>query len=138
MEYVSSLSWCRQANGALVAVHKFAPEIIDVISDLELRVFPGGMRVKPLKSWTQHLEQQNTDGVPVPNLLVWRPEGFEIWYRRHKELDFPYDAWNDPAAAAYEKEQLLLPAQNGGDKFKRLREEIIAKAKDCPTAIPLQ
>ncbi len=120
----------------LVAVQPCTPEIIVVLSDREAKVYPGGMSIKINKSWLSTLQEKNADGTPVPLLMVWKPGQLEIWYRRQKSNDFPYDAWQNPAADAYDKECVRIPASVGGEKYQQYHQEVLEKAKTCPSVIP--
>lgn len=137
LDYLVTLAWCKQGEETLVAVHKCTPEIIVTFTDREARVHPGNMVVKINKSWLSFLQEKNSEGTPVPVLIVWKAEALELWYRRNKSFEFPYDAWQDPAAAAYEREVVRIPAAAGGEKFARLHGELLSKANACPAAIPL-
>jgi len=138
LEFLKTLPWCRQGDSVLVAVHKCTPEIIEVLGQNELKVFPGGMNVKMNKSWLLYLEEKHEEGLPIPLLLVWRAEAIELWYRRHKPWDFPYDTWNDPVAAAYERERVRVLAETGGPRFAEYHREILSRAKECPSTLPAQ
>ncbi len=138
LEFLKSLAWCRQGDSTLVAVQNCTPELIEAIKDHEVKVFPGGMPIKLNLSWLLYLTEKYEEGRPLPMVLVWKPEGVEMWYRRHKSWDFPYDGWQDPAAAAYDRERVLLPADHGGSKFAQYHAEIVSRAKECPSAIPPQ
>jgi hypothetical protein len=138
LEFLKEVAWCKQGDGVLVAVNKCTPEIIVAFSDHEVKVYPGGTSVKLNKSWLAHLQEKNSEGTPINILMVWRPQGVELWYRRHLSWDYPYDAWSSPVAAAYETERVLLPAEHGGEKFKQYLKELGDKAKACPPQIPPQ
>lgn len=139
LDHLKTLAWCKQGEN-LVAVHKCTAEVIEVLmlGDHELSIHPGGMKVKMQKSWISTLMDKNNEGMPIPVLLVWKPEAVEIWYRRHNSNDFPYDTWSNPAAAAYERELVRLPASHGGDAFRQYRQELLDSVKVCPSAIPPQ
>ena len=136
LEFIKNLAWCKQQEAVLVAVQPCTPEIIVVLSDREARVYPGGTPIKINKSWLSTLQEKNAEGTPVPLLIVWKSESLEIWYRRQKSHDFPYDTWQSAAAEAYEKECVRIPASVGGEKFKQYHTELVAKAKACPSVIP--
>jgi hypothetical protein len=137
VEFLRALPWCKQGEDVLVAVHKCTPEVIDAFGDHEVAVYPGGIRVKPQKSFLSEMRQQYEEGVPYPALFVWKQDGVHISYRRHKTFDYPYDTWTDPLAAAYEREQLTLPASHCA-AFGEYHEDICTNAKVCPTVIPAQ
>lgn len=136
LDFIKNLAWCKQGDSVLVAVCNCTPEIIVALSDREARVYPGGTPVKINKSWLSTLQEKNAQGTPVPLLLVWKSEQLEIWYRRHKSQDFPYDTWQDPVAAAYERECVRIPASQGGEKYRLCLEEVLSRAKSCPAMIP--
>lgn len=138
LEYLQTLPWCKQGEDTLVAVHKCTPEIVVAFGDHEVKVFPGGTNVRVNKSWLAYLQEKNEEGTPLPMLLVWRPAGVEMWYRRHNSWDFPYDMWQNPVAEAYERERVWLPAEHGGAKFKQAMTDLLAKSNACPTQIPKQ
>jgi len=139
LEYLQALPWCKQGEDTLVAVHKCTPEFVVAFGDHEVKVFPGGTNVKVNKSWLAYLQEKNEEGTPLPILLVWRPAGVELWYRRHKSWDFPYDMWQPGSVAeAYERERVFLPAEHGGAKFKQLHADLLGKSKACPPQIPNQ
>jgi hypothetical protein len=91
LEFLQGLAWCKQGDNTLVAVHKCTSEFVVAFGDHEVKVFPGGTNVKVNKSWLSYLQEKNEEGTPLPILLVWRPAGVELWYRRHNSWDFPYD-----------------------------------------------
>lgn len=136
LDFLKTLPWCKQDSGALIAVHKCTPELIVTMSDREAKVFPGGAPIKVNKSWLSTLQEKNADGNPIPLLLIWRKDSLELWYRRHKSHDFPYDAWQNPVAEAYERECIKIPAAAGGTKFEEYHQELLNSAKQCPTSIP--
>lgn len=138
LEYLQTVAWCKQGEDVLVAVQKCTPEIIVSFGEHEVKVFPGGTSVKVNKSWLTYLQEKNSEGTPLPILMVWRSTGVEIWYRRHQSWDFPYDMWQNPIAEAYERERLFLPAEHGGAKFQEFHKELCSKSNACPTAIPPQ
>jgi len=138
LDFLKTLPWCKQEDGILVAVHKCTPEFIVAFGDHEVKVFPGGTSVRVNKSWLAQLQEKNEEGNPLPILLVWRPAGVELWYRRHKSYDFPYDMWQSALAEAYERERVFLPAEHGGTKFKEIHQELLGKCNACPPQIPKQ
>lgn len=138
VEFMKTLPWCKQANGTLVAVTKCTPEILVAMGDHELTILPGGMKVKMQKSWLSDLQEKNENGLPVPVLVTWKKDGAYITYRRHKSYDYPYDAWTDPAAAAYECDQIRLPAEHAGPSFETYHSEVFGTVKECPPMIPPQ
>lgn len=138
LECLKGLAWCKQGDNALIAVHKCTPEIIAIMKERSVRVFPGGMTVKANKSWLHSMKDQYEDGLAVPLLLVWKQQGLELWYRRHKPMDFPYDTWSNSAAAAYEKEQVLVTAQDLDPQLDKLFGDLLGSAKACPSVIPPQ
>ena len=135
-EHLKTLPWCKQGDEVLVAVSKCTPEVIEAFHDHELKVFPGGMTVKMQKSMLHHLTDSFYDGMPLPAVLVWKRQGVEIWFRRHKAEEFPYDVWQNPAAAAYEREQVFIPASDLGPQAGATQKDLAAKAKACPSMIP--
>src|SRR5262249_14216002 len=128
----------KQADNILVAVQKCTPEFVVAFGDHEVKVFPGGTSVRMNKSWLAYLQEKNEEGTPLPILLIWRPEGVEMWYRRHNSWDFPYDTWTNAIAEAYERERVFLPADHGGAKFNQYHSEILGRCKECPPQIPKQ
>lgn len=135
IEMLKGLPWCRQGDGTLVAVYKCTPEIVEALRVHEVKVFPGGIPVKIAKSWLSYMDEQDRDGNPVPVLVVWKPAGVELWYRRHKSYEFPYDTWQDAAAAAYEREMAFVPSSSLGADCEETRKEISGRVKDCPAMI---
>lgn len=138
LEFLKSLPWCKQGDNTLVAVHKCTPEFVVAFGDHEVKVFPGGTNVKVNKSWLSYLQEKNEEGTPLPILLVWRPAGVELWYRRHKSWDFPYDMWQDAVAEAYERERVFLPREHAVGKFDEMHQSLLAKSNACPPQIPKQ
>jgi len=141
LEHLHQLPWCKQAvskenEEILVAVHHCTPEVIDAIKDSEIKVFPGGMHIKLNKSTLHMLSTKFDEGTPLPMLAVWRKRGVEIWFRQHKGTEFPYDAWSNPAAATYESECAIIPADHFGAKFDEYFTHHISSAKACPSMIP--
>lgn len=137
LEILKTLHWCKQGEDNLIAVEKCKPEIIVALSDREARVFPGGTPIKINKSWLKTLQEYNEDGNPIPIMLVWKKEVIEIWYRRQKSHDFPYDVWQNPVAEAYERECVRIPANLGGAKFTSYHHELLTNSKACPPVIRL-
>lgn len=135
LDFLKTLPWCKKDDGVLLAVHKCTPEVIVTLSNREARVFPGGTPIKINKSWLSTLQEMNENGNPVPVLIVWRTDSLEVWYRRHKSHDFPYDVWQNPVAEAYERECVKIPASAGGAKFTEFHNELLANVKVCPTTI---
>lgn len=135
LEILKTFHWCKQGESDLVAVEKCRSEIIVALSDREARVFPGGTPIKINKSWLTTLQQYNADGNPISVMMVWKADTLEIWYRRQKSHDFPYDVWQDPVAAAHEKECVKIPASLGGARFVQYHRELLETAKPCPSAI---
>jgi hypothetical protein len=136
LEFLPGLAWCKQGTDVLVAVSKATPEIIDLMLDNELRVFPGNMVVKIQKSTVHHMRQQYDEGQPLPVVVVWKRTGVEIWYRKHNPNEFPYDSWTSDAGAAYERERIFVPAEKLGANHGALQAAQCEKAKECPTMIP--
>lgn len=136
LDFIKDLAWCKQGDSTLVAVHPCTPELIVALSDREAKVYPGGMSIKINKSWLSNLQEKNAEGTPVPLLLVWKKELLEIWYRRQKSHDFPYDAWQNPVADAIDKECVRIPADSAGVKFGQYHQELLTKSRVCPSAIP--
>lgn len=135
LEILKTFHWCKQGETDLIAVEKCKPEIIVAMSDREARVHPGGTPIKINKSWLTTLQGHNAEDNPIPIMLVWKKESIEIWYRRQKSHDFPYDVWQNPVAAAYERECVKIPASLGGAKYAQYHAEILEKSKVCPPAI---
>lgn len=138
LEFLKTLPWCKQGDDTLVAVNKCTPEFVVAFGDHEVKVFPGGTNVRLNKSWLSYLQEKNEEGTPLPILLIWRPAGIELWYRRHNSWDFPYDMWQNPVAEAYERERVFLPAEHGGGKFKQMHTDLLSTSKVCPPQIPKQ
>lgn len=136
LDFIRNLAWCKQGDSVLVAVQPCTPEIIVALSDREAKVYPGGTPIKINKSWLSTLQEKNAEGTPIPLLMVWKNDVLEIWYRRQKSSDFPYDTWQSAVADAYEKECVRIPASTGGEKYKQYHDEVLAKAKACPSVIP--
>lgn len=138
LEYLKALPWCKQDGDTLVAVRDCSSEMVVVFGDHEVKVFPGGTSVRLNPSWLGYLQEKNEEGTPLPILVVWRSTGVELWYRRHNSWDFPYDSWNNPVAAAYERERVFLPAEHGGSKFAEYHKDLVARSNACPPQIPQQ
>ncbi|MBX9568516.1 MAG: hypothetical protein K2X77_06445 [Candidatus Obscuribacterales bacterium] len=136
LDMIKELPWCKQDGNVLVAVHKFTPEVIVAFSDHEAKVYPGGTPIKINKSWISTLQEKSNDGTPIPLVMAWKKTCIEIWYRRQKSMEYPYDTWQDPAANAIEKECVRISADFGGAKFAQYHSELLEKAKACPTVIP--
>ncbi|MBZ0187183.1 MAG: hypothetical protein K8F91_13125, partial [Candidatus Obscuribacterales bacterium] len=136
VDYLKRLPWCKQADSVLVAVHKATPEIIERMKDHEVKVFPGRITVKLQKSVLSNFQKNFDDGQPLPVVLVWKVEGLEIWYRKVKPTEFPYDAWSDSTAAAYEQERVFLPVADFEDGCGAAHSELAAGAKACPSMMP--
>lgn len=136
LELLKTLPWCKQGTGVLIAVHKCTPDVAEVIKDSEVKVFPGGMNIKLNKSMLKEFQEKFDEGQPLPVVVVWKTEGVEIWFRRQKSADFPYDSWTNPAAAAYERERAFVPASQFSSNFSALHAETIDKSKECPSMIP--
>lgn len=136
LDSLKELPWCKQGDSTLVAVHKCTPEVIDVMQNKPVKVYPGGIPVKTSKSWLTQLKAKFEDGMAVPLLMVWRACALELWYRRHKSADFPYDTWTSSAAAAYEKEQVCITTADAGGKLGDIYQELMEKVPACPASIP--
>jgi len=136
VELLKTLPWCKQEGDVLVAVHKGTPEIVELMKDHEVKVFPGGINVKMNKSLLHSFQEKHDEGTPLPVVIVWKTEGVEIWYRRHKSEQFPYDQWTDPAAAAYERERVFIHAADFGSSFAGALAEVSARTKECPAMVP--
>ncbi|MBX9687420.1 MAG: hypothetical protein K2X27_12005 [Candidatus Obscuribacterales bacterium] len=136
LEFIKNIAWCKQGEDVLVAVQACTAEIIVALSDKEAKVYPGGTPIKINKSWLSTLQEKNAEGTPIPLLIVWKSNCLEVWYRRQKSHDFPYDTWQSALADAHEKECVRMPAELGGEKFTKYHQELLAKAKLCPSVIP--
>lgn len=136
LDFIKTLPWCKQDGNVLVAVHKCTPEIIVILSDREAKIYPGGTPIKINKSWLSTLQEKNADGTPVPIVMAWKKTCLEIWYRRQKSSEYPYDIWQNPAGDTLEKECIRIPADAGGEKFSQFHAELLEKAKSCPSVIP--
>jgi hypothetical protein len=136
LEHMKTLPWCRQGESTLVAVHKGTPEVVEAMRGHEVKVFPGGINVKMNKSLLNTFQEKFDEGQPLPVVVVWKMEGVEIWYRRHKTEQFPYDTWTDPSAAAYERERIFISADLMGADFATLLTETAGRTKECPSMVP--
>lgn len=135
-EMLKTLAWCKQGESTLVAVHKAIPEVIFMLPDREVKVFPGGVAIKMQKSTVSHFQKAYDDGEPLNVVLVAKPTGVEVWYRKVAPTEFPYDAWGGGAASAYEQQRALIPAENLGDHYVKMQAELSSKCKECPTMMP--
>jgi hypothetical protein len=136
IEYLKTLPWCSQEAETLVAVFKLTSEVIEAVRESEVRLFPGGMVVKLPRSVLMGLQQKCDEDQPLPAVLVWKKTGLEIWFRRQKSADFPYDTWQDPSALAIEREKGVLSAAKLGEAGAAAHAELLSKAKQCPAMIP--
>ena len=136
MEYLQKLPWCKQGEDVLVAVSPATPDVLDHLVNHEVKVFPGGLTVKMQKSVLSNFKQRHDEGQPLPVVIVWRPAGVEVWYRKLKPDQYPYDAWSDPTAAAHEQERVLLPAEEFGAGFVEAHSVMVGKTKACPSIMP--
>jgi len=136
LDFLKSLAWCKQADETLVAVHKGTPEIIDMLKDNELRIFPGDMLVKMQKSTLHHFQTGFDDGTPLPVVLAWKSQGLEIWYRRNNPAEFPYDAWTNQALQSLERDRVFVPTEKFGADAAAAHAEIMGRVKECPSMIP--
>lgn len=136
LEVLKTVAWCKQGETVLVAVHKCVPEVIVALADREARVHPGNTPIKLNKSWLNQLQEFNGEGNPAPILMAWKPGSLEIWYRRHKTHEFPYDVWQNPVAEAYERECVKILSSVAGPKFAEYHQEMLEKSKACPSLIP--
>ncbi len=137
MEYLQKLPWCKQGEDVLVAVSPATPDVLDHLVNHEVKVFPGGLTVKMQKSVLSNFKQRYDEGQPLPVVIVWRPAGVEVWYRKLKPDQYPYDAWSDPTAAAHEQERVLLPAEEFGAGFVEAHSAMVGKTKACPSIMPV-
>lgn len=135
LEFIRTLAWCKQGETVLVAVQPCTPELIVAMSDREAHIFPGGTQIKINKSWLKTLQEKNAEGTPVPLLLAWKIDCLEIWYRRNKCNEYPYDVWQNPAADT-EKECVKITGKSFGEKYLHFFEEALGRAKACPSMIP--
>jgi hypothetical protein len=136
LESLNTLPWCKQGDAVLVAVHTCTEDVLSLIKDHEVKVFPGNVAIKLNRSTIHTFQQKCEAGEPIPVLFVWKPNALEIWFRTHKSTEFPYDAWSDPAAAAYERECAVIPAEHFGSKYAQYHRQHIDSAKACPSTIP--
>ena len=136
LEYLDKLPWCKQGEASLVAVHHCSPEVIEVIKHHHVTVNPGEIQIKLNKSTLSMLETKFEEDEPVPLLLVWKEAGIEMSFRTHKSADFPYDMWQSPAAAAYERESIFVPAEELGPQFEACLKKHLTSATTCPVTIP--
>ncbi len=136
LEYLDKLPWCKQGDTTLIAVHHCSPEVIEVIKDHELKVYPGGLSIKLNKSTLSMLDTKYKQEEPVPLLLVWKAEGVEMSFRKYKSAEFPYDIWQNPAAAAYERESVFVAAEELGNQFNTCYKKHLDTAKTCAVSIP--
>ncbi|HEY9713087.1 MAG TPA: hypothetical protein V6C72_06435 [Chroococcales cyanobacterium] len=136
LEYLKTLPWCKQERDVLIAVHKGEPEIIAMLPDHEVKVYPSGMNVKLNKSVLHNFQEKYDEGAPLPVVVAWKKEGVEIWYRRAKPTEFPYDAWMDSTHATQERERVFIPQEEFGPEFATAHADHLSKAKSCPTMIP--
>jgi len=136
LDYLDKLPWCQQAESVLVAVHHCSPEVVDMFKHHDVKVYPGGLKIKLDKSTTHMLKSKFEEGEPIPLLLVWKKEGIELSFRTHKSNDFPYDTWDNPAAAAYEREAIFIEAEELGEKVADCLTKHLTSAKACPPRIP--
>jgi hypothetical protein len=136
LDSLHTLPWCKQNDDVLVAVHTCTAEVLAVIGGHEVRVFPGNMIIKLNKSTVAAFQAKCDSQEAIPVLLVWKSNVLEIWFRTHKSREFPYDAWSDSAAAAYEKECVMIEANQFGENFSKYHAQHIANAKACPSMIP--
>lgn len=135
-DMLKTLAWCKQGDSTLVAVHKAIPEVIFMLPDREVKVFPGGVAIKMQKSTVSHFQKAHDDGEPLNVVLVAKPEGVEVWYRKVAPTEFPYDAWSGGAASAYEQQRALIPSDSLGNDYAALHSELASKCKECPTMMP--
>lgn len=137
IDFLKAMPWCKQGSGVLVAVHKATAEIIELLPDNELKVYPAGMTVKMQKSTLHNMQTQLDDGMPQPVVLVWKNAGLEIWYRKNNAMEFPYDAWTNESLANQERERVFVPAEKFGPSFGAMLAEQAEKTKECPSMIPI-
>ncbi len=136
LEYLDRLAWCKQTGETLVAVHYCSPEVIETFKHHDVKVYPGGLTIKLEKSTMHMIESKFKEGEPLPLLLVWKEDGIELSFRTHKSNDFPYDTWDNPAAAAYQREAIFIAASELGEKVSDYFRKHLTNSKDCPTHIP--
>ncbi len=136
IDHLKTMAWCKQGDSVLVAVTKATPEMIELMRDHEVKVFPGGMAIRMEKSVLSNFQRHHDDGQPLSVVVVWRADALEIWYRKVKPLEYPYDAWSSDTAAAYEQERVSIPSIDFGDQFGLAYTELLGKANSCPTMMP--
>lgn len=136
VQFLKGLPWCKQENNTLVAVYKLSDEVIELVRENEVKIFPGGMTVKLPRSVLMGLQKHSDEGQPLPAVLVWKPEHLEIWFRRQKSSDFPYDTWTDPSALAIEREKAVVPADKIGADSVAAHSDVLSRANSCPAMIP--
>ncbi len=138
LQHLDNVAWCKQNESKLVAVDHCSPAVIAVLKghDHDLKVYPGAVHIKLDKSMLAMLEEKYAEEEPVPLLLIWTKDGVEMSFRIHRSMDFPYDMWQNPAAAAYERESVFIVAEELGKDFLSCFNKHIAKAKVCPSTIP--
>jgi len=136
LEFLKTQPWCKQGNDVLVAVTRATPEVVDMMRDNELKVFPGNMLVKMQKSTLHNFNKANEDGEPLPVVLVWKTAGVEIWYRRHNPTEFPYDAWKNQSLQILERDRIFVPSEKFGTDYANSLIEIVERVKECPSMIP--
>jgi hypothetical protein len=136
LNYMKGLPFCHQENGSLVAVHKLTSEVIEAIREHEVKLFPGGIAVKLPRSILMGLQKHYDDGQPLPAVLVWKAECVEIWFRRQKSTDFPYDTWTDPSALLMERERVIIPKEMFPADFTASYQHALQQSKQCPAMIP--
>ncbi len=135
-EMLKTLPWCKQGDSTLVAVHKAIPEVIFMLPDREVKVFPGGMAIKMQKSTVSNFQKANDDGEPMNIVIVAKPGHVEVWFRKLAPTEYPYDGWSGGPAAAYEQQRALIPGESLGDEYVKLHAELVEKCKACPTMMP--
>jgi hypothetical protein len=138
LDHLDKLPWCKQGDSKLVAVHHCSPEVIEVLRshDHDVKVNPGGVHIKLNKSTINTLQEKCEAGEAIPLLLIWIDGGVELSFRTHKSSEFPYDMWQNPAAAAYETESIFISAQELGERVSECFKKHLLQAKTCPTNIP--
>ena len=136
LDYLDKIPWCKQGASTLVAVHHCTPEIIETMKHHDLKVFPGGLRIKLNKSTVHMLETKYREEEPIPLLLVWKEDGIEMSFRTHRSADFPYDTWDNPAAEAYEREAVFIAAEELGERANNCFHKHLENSKMCPIRIP--
>jgi len=136
VEYLKHLPWCKQESGTLVAVYKLTSEVIEVVRESEVKIYPGGLVVKLPRSVLMGLQKSADDEQPLPAVLVWKADGLEIWFRRQKSSDFPYDTWTDAASLGIEREKAFVSAEKLGSNAAAALHDLAGKSKECPAMIP--